>query len=348
MRCPTLNELPPPPPGKTGWPWTEESPQLPDTTQDGIPWPKVSIVTPSYNQGRFLEESIRSVLLQGYPDLEYIIIDGGSTDESIEIIKKYEPWLAYWVSEPDRGQSHAINKGLERSTGQLFNWHNVDDMLTPESLATTAEIMLEHPEAGSVHGIRIIMDEHSHIQAQNNRSLKGKEGFVLNLEWFVSNLKTHCQPGSLMKRALVLEAGMVDEHLHYVMDQDLMLRLAFLGRPYYVDRPVMLFRQYPDGKSSATKEKALERLIVTRKMFSRSDLPRHIYKLEKQSFVIAHRFARKCYIDAEHYEHALWHLLCEMIHLPPRKWLTKRGLLLRLMRESIKKMIKIKKRNHSF
>src|SRR6266487_3806537 len=112
MRCPNLNELPPPPPGKVGWPWTEEAPCVSD--QNPRPsealdhnrvWPRVSIVTPSFNQARFLEETIRSVLLQGYPNLEYIMIDGGSADESVEIIGRYEKHLAYWVSEKDRGQS---------------------------------------------------------------------------------------------------------------------------------------------------------------------------------------------------------------------------------------------------
>ena len=135
MRCPTLAELPLPPPEKTGWPWTVETPPVPPVRPDGSAWPRISIVTPSYNQGQFIEETIRSVLLQGYPDLEYMIIDGGSTDQSVEIIRKYEPWLTYWVSERDRGQAHAINKGLEHCNGRVFNWINSDDYLTPKSLS---------------------------------------------------------------------------------------------------------------------------------------------------------------------------------------------------------------------
>src|SRR5262245_29806610 len=128
MRCPNLSDLPSPPPNRQGWPWTQEgAPRL-----DGTPgecWPRISIVTPSYNQGRFLEETIRSVLLQGYPDLEYIVIDGGSADDSVEIIRKYERWLSFWVSERDRGQVDAINKGLRRCSGVLRNWLNSDDFL---------------------------------------------------------------------------------------------------------------------------------------------------------------------------------------------------------------------------
>ena len=124
MRCPTLYDLPPPPPGKRGWPWIEASVELPDPMPDGQEWPRVSIVTPSYQQGPFIEETIRSVLLQGYPNLEYIVIDGGSTDETVAILRKYEKWIAYWVSEADKGQSEAINKGFAKASGDLFGWPN--------------------------------------------------------------------------------------------------------------------------------------------------------------------------------------------------------------------------------
>jgi glycosyltransferase involved in cell wall biosynthesis len=140
MPCPALAALPPPPPGKTGWPWTVETPRLPATRPDGRPWPRISIVTPSYNQGQFIEETIRSVLLQGYPDLEYMVLDGGSTDGSVDTIRKYERWLALWRSEPDGGQVTAINRGLNESTGEIMNWLNSDDYLLPNALNIVARV----------------------------------------------------------------------------------------------------------------------------------------------------------------------------------------------------------------
>ena len=138
MRCPRLAELPPPPEGKTGWPWTVETPRLPPARPDDSPWPSISIVTPSFNQGTYLEETIRSILLQGYPNLEYIIIDGGSTDESAAIIKKYERWLTYWVSEPDQGQPQAINKGFARVSGEIGGYLNSDDFYLSNALSAAA------------------------------------------------------------------------------------------------------------------------------------------------------------------------------------------------------------------
>src|SRR5262245_42483223 len=117
MRCPSLAELPPAPPAKKGWPWTEESSPFAQDMRDQHVWPRITVITPSFNQGRFIEETIRSVLLQGYPDLEYLVLDGGSTDNSVDIIKEYSPWISYWVSKPDAGQSDAINRGLHRASG---------------------------------------------------------------------------------------------------------------------------------------------------------------------------------------------------------------------------------------
>ncbi|GAI34604.1 unnamed protein product, partial [marine sediment metagenome] len=166
MRSPTLTHLPPPPAGKTGWPWIEESPQLPDTLPDGSLWPRVSIITPSYNQGQFIEETIRSVLLQGYANLEYIIMDGGSTDDSVEIIRKYEPWLTYWVSEPDRGQAHAIDKGFARSTGEILAWLNSDDTYLPGAIAKSVRLLNDDPNAEAICGGELQIDSQGIVIAE--------------------------------------------------------------------------------------------------------------------------------------------------------------------------------------
>ncbi len=120
-------------------------------------YPKISIVTPSFNQGQFLEETILSVITQGYPNLEYIIIDGGSTDHSVEIIRKYEQHLSYWVSEPDKGMYYALQKGFEKSTGEIMGWLNSDDMLHPKSLFTIAEFLTK-PGIEWIQGVPTFYD----------------------------------------------------------------------------------------------------------------------------------------------------------------------------------------------
>ena len=128
MQCPTLSELPPPHPARPAG-HGQRKQAAAEAELGEASWPRISIVTPSFNQGRFIEETIRSVLLQGYPNLEYFVIDGGSTDNSVEVIKKYSPWLTYWVSEPDRGQSDAINRGLKMASGDFATWINSDESL---------------------------------------------------------------------------------------------------------------------------------------------------------------------------------------------------------------------------
>lgn len=147
LRCPTLAELPPPPPGRTGWPWTEETSAAPDAAPDGGPWPKVSVVMASFNHGAFIEEAIRSVLLQGYPSIEFIVIDGCSSDQSVNVICKYERWLTYWVSEPDEGPHLAANKGTAIATGSMFGFMCADDLYLPGAIRKLAELRCANPES---------------------------------------------------------------------------------------------------------------------------------------------------------------------------------------------------------
>jgi glycosyltransferase involved in cell wall biosynthesis len=218
MRCPTIHALPPPPASKRGWPWTEETPEVAHPHA-----PRVSIVTPSYNQAEFLEETIRSVLLQGYRDLDYLIVDGGSTDGSVEIIRKYEPWLSYWVSEADRGQCHAINKGLEHASGTYFNYLNSDDTLAPGALHAVARAFERHPSALMVHGKCVLADEDGRaLSVYQGRGGGGEfADMFLNL---VSGNGLH--PLTVFSRLPpVRDAGGYREALDYEMDADLWLRL---------------------------------------------------------------------------------------------------------------------------
>lgn len=320
FRCPSLKDLPAAPEGKNGWPWTAESERVPDRMPDGSSWPGISIVTPSYNQGRFIEEAIRSVLLQGYPDLEYIIIDGGSTDHTVEIIKKYEPWLAYWVSEPDRGQSHAINKGLLKSTGILFNWHNSDDVLTIGCFPVVAKGMVEYPDAGYVHGRRIYIDIDGQVNGKKKSSTR-RISYRPELSTAVSTLQSGYQPGCLMDRDLVVKAGMLDENIHYVMDVDLLLRIALIKPPIFIDLPLSYIRIYPEIKSlEFNRQRAVERLIIANKIFADPNLPQPIKVLRKKSLASANEFAWRCYGKTQIYRLFLWHFLLDVFYAGGGGW----------------------------
>ncbi|MEO6882860.1 MAG: glycosyltransferase family 2 protein [Bacteroidia bacterium] len=176
-------------------------------------FPKISIVTPSFNQGEFLEETILSVLEQNYPNLEYIIIDGGSTDNSVEIIKKYEKKLAYWVSEKDRGQSHAINKGLQKCTGEIFNWLNSDDCYLSNTLRKVAE--------GFANKNTFLLCGKSNLFKINSENLIA-EGTFFDPNDFAKTLAVlHIeQPSTFFRMSAVKKMGELSERLHFVMDKE--------------------------------------------------------------------------------------------------------------------------------
>jgi len=208
-----------------------------------IKHPRISVVTPSYNQGQFLEATIRSVLDQDCPNLEYIIIDGGSTDQSVEIIKKYEDQLLYWVSEPDRGQSHALNKGFARATGDILCWINSDDCLEKGALKFVGNYFLAHPETQWLVGRCRIIDEKGNEEGMFDTNW---QGLVHLLQFWQGALLP--QPSSFWTRSLMGE-GMIREDLHFSMDYELWVRFAENAQPAIIDRPLAIYRMHDDAKT---------------------------------------------------------------------------------------------------
>jgi glycosyltransferase involved in cell wall biosynthesis len=246
MRCPTLKELPSPPSGKHGWPWTEDPPQLSDVMPGGAPRPKISIVTPSFNQGQYIEETIRSVLLQGYPDFEYIVVDGGSADGSVEIIRRYERWLTRWVSEPDHGQSDAINKGMRLATGEIVNWINSDDCLLPGALKVVADTYSSQP-GSLVVGAGVDFDEASRKAVV----VFPRRTSVQNIIRFWEGWFDWLQPSIFFSRQKFLEVGGLAENLHFSMDIDLYCRLMQFAPVAYTLTPISRFRRHGAAKTQS-------------------------------------------------------------------------------------------------
>jgi len=188
-------------------------------------YPKISIVTPSYNQGAYLEKTILSVLNQEYPNIEYIVIDGGSTDNSLDTIKKYEKHLKYWVSEPDRGQSNAINKGFSHATGDLLTWLSSDDYYMPGALWTFATMAMAHPETSAFVGAGRIIDETGNIIYYK----EPPQHITIETLYRWLNGGDFMQPSSIFRRTAWERVGPLDETVHIALDVDLWLRMAKAG-----------------------------------------------------------------------------------------------------------------------
>lgn len=227
--------------------------------------PRITIVTPSYNQGPFLEETIESVLGQGYPNLEYIVVDGGSTDESSEIIDRYQRHLAWSVSEPDDGQPHAINKGFQRATGDVFAYINSDDLLEPGSLALVGDRFASGTRwlSGSVRYFGSSLDGKIAQTRQEHRVS----------DWFGKNIVP--QQGSFWHRELTETLGPFREDLHFVFDYEYWLRFRIRGNvaPEICDDVLAAFRMHADAKTSAAPE-AFERELASVRTHYRALVPR--------------------------------------------------------------------------
>ncbi len=211
------------------------------------PHPLVSIITPSFNQARFLETTMESVLSQDYPGVEYIVVDGGSSDGSVEIIKKYETRLAWWISEADRGQTDAINKGLAHARGSILAWLNSDDAYLPGAISSAVARFVEKPEAGLIYGDANYIDEAGQIigrfPAAQTDYHRLRQGFV------------HIpQQAAFFRADLWRDVGPLDPSFYFAMDYDLWVRIAGIAEVRYVHQTWANFRIHTGGKTITADE----------------------------------------------------------------------------------------------
>ncbi len=241
--------------------------------------PKITVITPSLNQAEYIEKTIRSVIDQKYPALEYLVFDGGSTDGTAHILERYSSTLKYWI-EPDRGQTHAINKGLQIATGEIVTFLNSDDLYEPSALLVVAQFFLNHPEAQWVTGkCRIIDSDDREIMRlvtfYKNSLLKLHHPSLLKIVNYIS------QPATFWRKSLIEEIGFFDEKLVYVMDYDYWLRIAQKYPLFLINQYLAKFRTYPESK---TRQSALHNLdeeseVIQR--YTKSSLTKKLHKVHR-------------------------------------------------------------------
>ncbi len=246
-------------------------------------YPRITIVTPSFNQGGFLSETIESILNQDYPNLEYIVIDGGSTDESLDIIKRYEDQLSYWCSEKDRGQSDAIMKGFNRATGELFAWVNSDDVLLSSCLSVIADCYLREKEPDIVTGNVVYIDDQGCITRYIRLPRQSRFFFFRGI-WHAS------APAIFFKASLFKEIGGLNLDYHLCMDLDMWMQMMKRGaRVVHIPRYLGAYRWHKGAKTvqyltSKTTSLSQERVYILKENIPRFSVHkvlfwRTIYKL---------------------------------------------------------------------
>lgn len=218
----------------------EQGPSSATSSSAPQPLPTVTVITPSYNQGRFIRETINSVLSQDYPAIEYLVIDGGSTDDTVSILKSYGSKVS-WISEPDRGQSEAINKGWKRARGEIVAWLNSDDAYLPGAVSTAVSYLQSHPDVGLVYGDGFHITEEGHALGRFPSEPFSKD-----------RLKETCfiaQPAAFVRRSVIEQIGFVQESLRYCMDYDLWIRISKRYRLQYVPVAMASIRLHKDCKT---------------------------------------------------------------------------------------------------
>jgi glycosyltransferase involved in cell wall biosynthesis len=228
--------------------------------------PKISVITPTLNQGQFIEDTIRSVLLQNYPNLEYIVIDGGSTDGTQDILKRYDDAIA-WISEPDKGQVDAINKGFAKATGEVIAYLNSDDMYLPNTLLAVGKAFLAAPQAQIFTGKCINIDVNGKtirplITSYKNLLLSFGNDKILKIINYIS------QPATFWRINLLDSIGYFNPDYRFAMDYDYWLRISQSHKIYFLDQYLANFRIYPSSISGSDSKKQFEEEYRVSKKYS--------------------------------------------------------------------------------
>lgn len=230
--------------GRTGFPWDEDSTI---GANPKVNYPKISIVTPSYQQGEFLEETIRSVLMQNYPNLEYIVLDGGSTDDSIAILKHYDEFITHWVSEADEGQTDAINKGFLLSSGEIMGWLNSDDLLQPNALFHIAHTFMNDESIHLVTGLRKVIDKNSNLIYN---FFHGRPTYD-----YVRHICDIGQETTYWRRSLWETIGVLDTNFNFALDYDYWQRSIHSGYEFtLIPEYIGALRVHNQAKSSTIQD----------------------------------------------------------------------------------------------
>ena len=251
---------------------------------------KISVVVPSFNQAKFIEETLRSVIVQDYPNLELIVIDGGSTDDSVSIIKKYEKYITYWVSEPDGGQTKGLIKGFNRATGSIQCWLNSDDLLEKGTLASVADYFESHPNIDAVFGNTLWIDEAS-------QPLREQREIPFNR--FIWMYTYNYIPGMSMfwRKDIYDKVGGLNSEFNLAMDADLWIRFAEVGYIGHVQKIWSRMRFYPEQKNRSLRDQSdAEDLRIRSRYWGTTQPP--LYSVKKaiaQSCRVLWKLATGCY-----------------------------------------------------